>query len=122
MFNFNQVMGLEEESTPAEAAANTKETSTFDKVVVGAAKVGVIAGATILTIAAVNSVIGEAAVGVSAAKTGFRSLKDSFNEKKDEKDSVKAKQMRAFTQKLRDEGYSEEEALELTKAEFGLKK
>ena len=57
MFNFNQVMGLEEESTPAEAAANTKETSTFDKVVVGAAKVGVIAGATILTIAAVNSVL-----------------------------------------------------------------
>jgi hypothetical protein len=29
--------------------------------------------------------------------------------------------MHAFTQKLIDEGYSKEEALELTKAEYGLK-
>jgi hypothetical protein len=117
--NFNTMFNLENETTPE--AAPEKEVSTFDKVVTTAAKVGVIAGATVLTIAAVNSVIGEAAVGVSAAKTGFRSLKGSLNEKKDEKDSVKAKQMHAFTQKLRDEGYSDEEALELTKAEFGLK-
>ena len=122
MYNFNQIMGLNEESTPAETAANTKETSTFDKVVVGAAKVGVIAGATILTIAAVNSVIGEAAVGVEAAKTGISSVKTHFNEKKQEKSDSKAAQMRAFTQKLIDEGYSKEEALELTKAEYGLKR
>ena len=118
-YNFNTIMGIDEESAPTEAA-NTKETSTFDKVVVTAAKVGVIAGATILTVAAVNTIVGEAAIGVDAAKSGITSMKKHFNEKKANKSSKKAAEIAAFTQTLIDQGYSKEDAVAMTKAEYGL--
>lgn len=118
-YNFNSIMGIEEESAPTEAA-NTKDQSTFDKVVVTAAKVGVIAGATILTVAAVNTVVGEAAIGVTAAKSGITSVKNHFTEKKNAKASAKATQIAAFRKSLIDQGYSEEKADELTNAEYHL--
>ena len=114
-------MGIEEESVPTEAA-NTKETSTFDKVVVTAAKIGVIAGATILTVAAVNTVVGEAAIGVTAVKDGISSAKNHFNEKKADKASKKAKEIAAFRKSLIEQGYSEEKADEMTNAEYHLSK
>jgi hypothetical protein len=121
--NFNTLMGIENESTPTEAT-NTKETSTFDKVVTNAAKIGVIAGATVLTISAVNAIVGEVAVGVKAGKAGFNAAKSHIAAKKAEKNAVKASDkataMAAFTKSLTDAGYSKEEALELTKAEYGL--
>jgi hypothetical protein len=118
-YNFNTIMGIEEESVPTEAA-NTKETSTFDKVVATAAKIGVIAGATILTVAAVNTVVGEAAVGVDLAKSGINSVKNHFSDKKAAKASAKATQMAAFKQSLIEQGFSESDATEMTKAEYGL--
>lgn len=118
-YNFNTIMGIEEESAPTEAA-NTKETSTFDKVVVTAAKIGVVAGATILTVAAVNTVIGEVTVGVKAGKAGFAAAKSHFAEKKAGKASKKAAEMAAFKQSLIDQGFSEAEAMEMVKAEYGL--
>ncbi len=121
MYDFNSIMGLEEESTPTEAT-NVKEQSTFDKVVVTAAKVGVIAGATILTVAAVNTVVGEAAIGVTAVKDGISSAKNHFNEKKADKASKKAKEIAAFRKSLIDQGYSEEKADEMTNAEYHLSK
>lgn len=118
-YNFNSIMGIEEESTPTEAA-NTKDQSTFDKVVVTAAKVGVIAGATILTVAAVNTLVGEAAVGVTAAKSGIASVKNHFAEKKAGKASKKAEEMAAFKQSLIEQGFDESDAVAMTKAEYGL--
>lgn len=120
-YNFNSIMGIEEESTPTEAA-NTKDQSTFDKVVVTAAKVGVIAGATILTVAAVNTLVGEAAVGVTAAKSGIASVKNHFTDKKANKATEKAKEIAAFRNSLIDQGYSKEQANEMTNAEYHLNK
>ena len=111
-YNFNTIMGLDNETTPE--TSEKKEVSTFQKVVITAAGVGVIAGAALVTMKTMDHAVGE-------IKAGVTSFKDARKKAEDEKDSVKAKQMRAFTQKLRDEGYSDEEALELTKAEYGLK-
>ncbi len=118
-YNFNTIMGIEEESAPTEAA-NTREASTFDKVVVTAAKIGVISAATILTVAAVNTVVGEATIGVKATKAGFAAAKNHFAEKKAGKASKKAAEMAAFKNSLIEQGFSEEDATEMTKAEFGL--
>ena len=112
-------MGIDEESTPTEAA-NTKEASTFDKFVVTAAKIGVVAGATILTVTAVNTVVGEAVIGVDAAKSGITSVKNHFTDKKANKAAKKAAEMAAFTESLEQQGYTKEQAIEMTKAEYGL--
>lgn len=121
--NFNSMFGIEEESAPTEAA-NTREPSAFDNFVDKAFKVGVVAGSVILTVGAVNAVIGEVTVGVKAGKAGFTAAKEHFATKKAEKNAVKASDkataMAAFTKSLIDAGYSKEEALELTKAEYGL--
>lgn len=118
-YNFNSIMNLENETAP-ETASETREQSTFDKVVVGAAKIGVIAGATILTVAAVNTIVGEAAIGVTAVKDGISSAKSHFNEKKTDKAAKKAKEIAVFRKSLIDQGYSEEKADELTNAEYHL--
>lgn len=112
-------MNLENETAP-ETASETREQSTFDKVVVGAAKIGVIAGATILTVAAVNTIVGEAAIGVTAAKSGITSVKNHFAEKKNAKASEKAEEIAAFRNSLIKSGYSEEKANEMTNKEYHL--
>ena len=118
-YNFNSMFNLENETTP-ETACEKQEMSTFDKVVVTAAKVGVISAATILTVAAVNTVVGEVTVGVKAGKAGFAAAKNHFAEKKAGKASKKAAEMAAFKNSLIEQGFSEEDATEMTKAEFGL--
>lgn len=116
MFNFNSVMGLENETNPTEAA-NTTEVSTFDKVVTTAAKVGVIAGATVLTIAAVNSIVSEVAIGAKATKTGFTAAKNHIAAKKADK---KAAEIEAFKQSLIDKGMSDDKIKAMVKAEYGI--
>lgn len=117
--NFNSMFGIEEESAPTEAA-NTREPSAFDNFVDKAFKVGVVAGSVILTVGAVNAVIGEVTVGVKAGKAGFTAAKEHFATKKAGKASKKAAEMAAFKQSLIDQGFSEAEAMEMVKAEYGL--
>lgn len=111
--NFNQIMGINEETTP-ETTSEKKEFTTFQKVVITAAGVGVIAGAALITMKAADHAVYD-------VKAGVKGFKEARTKSKADKSSVKAKQMHAFTQKLIDEGYTEEQALELTKAEYGIK-
>lgn len=112
-YDFNTIMGIENETTP-ETTSEKKELTTFQKVVITAAGVGVIAGAALVTMKAADHAVCE-------VKAGVEGFKEARAKSKDEKKSKKAVEMHAFTQKLIDEGYSKEEALELTKAEYGLK-
>lgn len=112
-YNFNSMFGLENETNP-ENTSEKKEMTTFQKVVITAAGVGVIAGAALVTMKAADHAVDEVKGGVE----GFKRARAKSN---DEKNSKKAAEMAAFTKKLMDEGYSKEEALELTKSEYALK-
>jgi hypothetical protein len=111
--NFNTLMGIENESTP-EVSSEKKELTTFQRVVLTSVGVGLIAGSAFVVMKTADHAVGE-------VKAGVEGFKEARAKSKDEKKSKKAVEMHAFTQKLIDEGYSKEEALELTKAEYGLK-
>ena len=111
--NFNQIMGIEGESTP-EAASEKKELTTFQKVVVTAAGVGVIAGAALITMKAADHVVDEVKGGVE----GFKKVRAKAN---DEKNSKKAAEMAAFKASLIEQGWTEEAALEAAIATYGKK-
>ena len=112
MFNFNQVMGIENETAP-EPTPEKKEMTTFQKVVVTAAGVGVIAGAALITMKAADHAVGE-------VKAGVEGFKVARAKSKADKSSKKAAEMAAFKQSLINEGFSEADAIAMVKAEYGL--
>lgn len=110
-YNFNQIMGLENETAP-ETASEKKELTTFQKVVITSVGVGLIAGSAYVVMKTADHAVCE-------VKAGVEGFKEARTKSKADKSSKKAAEMAVFTQKLIDAGYSKEEALELTKAEYG---
>lgn len=112
-YNFNSMFGIENETAP-EVASEKKELSTFQRVVLTSVGVGLIAGSAFVVMKTADHAVCE-------VKSGVEGFKEARAKSKNDKSSVKAKEMAAFTQKLIDEGYTKEEALELTKGEYALK-
>ena len=111
-YNFNSMFGLENETIP-EATSEKKELTTFQKVVVTSVGVGLIAGAALVTMKAADHAVGE-------VKAGVEGFKVARAKSKADKSSKKAAEMAAFKQSLINEGFSEDDATAMTKAEFGL--
>ena len=110
---FNRMFGIENETTPEPTSTEKKELTTFQKVVVTAAGVGVIAGAALITMKAADHAVGE-------VKAGVEGFKEARAKSKADKSSKKAAEMAAFKQSLINEGFSEADAVAMVKAEYGL--
>ena len=104
-------MGIDEESVP-ETTSEKKELTTFQKVVITAAGVGVIAGAALVTMKAADHAVAE-------AKAGVEGFKEAREKAKAKKGSKKAAEMAAFKESLIQQGFTEDQALKLTIAEYG---
>lgn len=109
-YDFNTIMGIENETTP-ETASERKEFTTFQKVVITAAGVGVIAGAALVTMKAADHAVCE-------VKAGVEGFKEARAKSKANKSSKKAAEMAAFKQSLINQGFSEDDAMKLCIAEY----
>lgn len=112
-YEFNQLFNLENETAP-EATSEKRELTTFQKVVMVSAGVGVIAGAALITMKTADHAVDEVKGGVE----GFKRARAKSN---DEKNSKKAAEMAAFKKSLIDQGWTEEAALEACLATYGKK-
>lgn len=92
-FRFNATEENQEQTTTA------RELTTFQKVVLTAGGVGVIAGAALVTMKAADHAVSEVAAGVAAAKT----VKANHDIKK----AAKANKKNELVEKLKAEGLSE---------------
>lgn len=110
MYDFNSIMNLENETAP-EATSEKKELSTFQKVVITAAGVGVIAGAALVTMKAADHAVCE-------VKAGAQGFKEAREKAKAKKGSKKAAEMAAFKESLIKQGFSKDDALKLCIAEY----
>lgn len=110
-YDFNSIMNLENETAP-EATSEKKELTTFQKVVITAAGVGVIAGAALVTMKAADHAVCE-------VKAGVEGFKEARAKSKVDKSSKKAAEMAAFKESLIKQGFSEDDAIKLTIAEYG---
>ena len=110
-YNFNSIMGIENETTP-ETTPEKKDFTTFQKVVITAAGVGVIAGAALITMKAADHAVYE-------VKAGVEGFKEARAKSKADKGSKKAAEMAAFKESLIKQGFSEDDAIKLTIAEYG---
>lgn len=95
-FRFNVTEENQEQNT-----TTAKELTTFQKVVLTSAGVGVIAGAALITMKAADHAVTEVAAGVAAAKT----VKANHDLKKAEKADKKKK----IADKLKAEGLTDEQ-------------
>lgn len=109
-YDFNSIMNLENETAP-ETTSEKKELTTFQKVVITAAGVGVIAGAALVTMKAADHAVCE-------VKAGVEGFKEARAKSKANKSSKKAAEMAAFKQSLINQGFSEDEAMKLCIAEY----
>lgn len=107
--DFRTLMGIDEESTPT--TTETKEATTFQKVVYVAAGVGVIAGAALVTMTAADHLTAEVVGGVRAAKAWKATRPTKLDKQIAERET--------FAQSLRTAGWDEAKIEDACKSKFG---
>lgn len=107
--DFRTIMGLDEESTPT--TTETKEATTFQKVVYVAAGVGVIAGAALVTMTAADHLTAEVVGGVKAAKAWKATRPTKLDKEVAARD--------AFAKSLKDAGWEDDNILKACVSKYG---
>ena len=107
--DFRTMMNLDEESTPT--TAETKEVTTFQKVVYVAAGVGVIAGAALVTMTAADHLTAEVVSGVRAAKAWKATRPTKLDKQVAERE--------AFAQRLKAAGWADDKIAEACVNKYG---
>jgi hypothetical protein len=107
--DFRTIMGLDEESTPT--TTETKEATTFQKVVYVAAGVGVIAGAALVTMTAADHLTAEVVGGVKAAKAWKANRPSKLDKQVAERE--------AFAQSLKAAGWDDARIEDACKNKYG---
>lgn len=107
--DFRTIMGIEEESTPT--TTETKEATTFQKVVYVAAGVGVIAGAALVTMTAADHLTAEVVGGVKAAKAWKANRPSKLDKQIAERET--------FAQSLKAAGWSDDKIAEACQNKYG---
>ena len=107
--DFRTMMNIEEETVPT--TTETKETTTFQKVVYVAAGVGVIAGAALVTMKAADHLTAEVVGGVKAAKAWKATRPTKLDKQVAERE--------AFAQSLKAAGWADDKIAEACKSKYG---